>query len=138
MSNRGALMQDDAVGGFELSYDGARTVACCLDDADALFDDDACVTSVIRWDESWEEGEVDAKGILSHGSTAADLLAEVFRCGLGQRRQLQKSLGFDVLPHVDRYSYNSKTAGIADGARKLSISDPLHATLNHRYYVLLV
>ncbi len=71
-----------------MSDDRAGTVACCLDDADALFDDDACVASIIRWDESWEKGEIDTKRILSHGPTAANLLAEIFGCRLGQSCQL--------------------------------------------------
>ncbi len=44
----------------------------------------------------------------------------------------------DVMRGLCRDAYNSKTTGIADSACELSVSDPLHATLNHRYCMVSV
>lgn len=54
--DRGAFVQDGAVGGFELGDDGAGTVAGCFDDSDAAFYDGEGVGVVVWRDEGGEEG----------------------------------------------------------------------------------
>lgn len=73
-----AFVEDDAVRGLELLDDRTGAVSCRLDDSDAFLDDDARVAGVVGWDQRGEECEVDAEGVLGHGPTSSDLLAEVF------------------------------------------------------------
>lgn len=84
MPDAGALVQDDAVGGFQLLDHGAGAVARGLDDVDPFFDYHAGVGAVVWGNESGEEGQVHAEGVLGHGAAAADLFSQVFGGGLGQ------------------------------------------------------
>ena len=67
------------------------TVSSRLHDVNLLLDYHASVCGIVRRDHSGEEGEVNAEGIFGHDSASADLLAEVFGCGLRERSQLQSS-----------------------------------------------
>lgn len=88
VSDRGAFVEDLAVGGFELLDYRAGGVAGCFDDADPLVDHHLRVGGVVRWDHGGEEGEVYGEGGGGHGATAADLFAEVFGRGLGEGCEL--------------------------------------------------
>lgn len=88
--DRGAFVQDGAVGGFELRNHGTRAVSGGLDDAHAFVDDDAGVSVVVRGNERGEEGYVDGEGRFGHGAAAADLFTEVFWSRLGEGRELRE------------------------------------------------
>ncbi len=68
--DRGAFVQDDAAGGFELPDHGARAVAGRFDDADPRVDDGEGVGVVVGGDEGGEEGQVHAEGVRGHGFAA--------------------------------------------------------------------
>lgn len=83
VSDRGAFVQHDTVVFFDVLDDGAGGVAGRLDDADAFFDGDAGVGTVVGGVHGGEEGDVDAKGVRGHVLGLADFFAKVFGCRLG-------------------------------------------------------
>ena len=78
----GALVEDDDTSSLELLNDRAGAVTCRLDNVDALLNDDPCVRSIVRWDHSWEEGDVDAEWLARQLPGLADLFSQVFGGGL--------------------------------------------------------
>lgn len=113
VADGGALMQDEGADSLELLDDGAGAVAGGLDDLDALVDDDLGVRAVVWGNHGGEEGDVHAEWVFGHGFAAADLLAQVFGCGLREGCE------------------EAETAGVGDGGGHLSVADPLHATLDN-------
>src|SRR3954453_23667665 len=91
-----------------------RLVAGSFDHLDAALDDSGAIFG-IRGRLDWgEDGEVDAKRLVGEIAAAGDLLPEVLRCRLGQRRD------------------EAERAGIGDGGDQLGAPDPLHAALDDR------
>ena len=82
----GALVQHDAAGLLELGDDGARRVAGCLDDLDALVDDDLGIGVVVGGHKRREQRDVDTERLARHGPAPADLLAQPLRLGENERR----------------------------------------------------
>lgn len=130
-----ALVQDDTRWrcGFELFDDGSWTISRSLDNANALFDNNARVGWVIGWLESGEEGEVDAEWLVGHGLALADLFAKVFWGRLCERGEL-KAPDQRGSKQGGSYSslYDSKPSSVADCTGEFSVSDPLHASLHNR------
>ncbi|MGY3124992.1 hypothetical protein ACVWXQ_008929 [Bradyrhizobium sp. S3.14.4] len=91
-----------------------RLVAGGLDHGDAGLDDGGAVFGVGRRLDRGQDGEVDAKGLVGEVAAARDLLGQVFRGRLGQRRD------------------EAERAGVRDRGDQLGASDPLHAALDDR------
>ena len=82
VADGGAFVQDDAAVGFEELDYGAGTVAGGLDDFDAFVDAHLGVFLVGGCIHRGEEGDVYAEGVGGHPFGLADLISEVFWCGL--------------------------------------------------------
>ncbi len=90
VSDRGAFMEDDYAGFFQLRDYGAGGVAGRFDDADAFGDDDGGVAVVVWGDEGGEEGEVYGEGRFGKGAAFADFGAQGFGRGLGEGGELAR------------------------------------------------
>jgi hypothetical protein len=84
----GAFVQNYTAVGFEQFDYGAGTIACGLDDLDALVDADLGVFAVWGCVHRGEEGDIYAEGVRGHGLCFADLFAQVFGGGLCEGSEL--------------------------------------------------
>lgn len=90
VSDCGALVEDYDTGRLEKFDDGARRISCCFNHLDAFVYAHLCVLAVGRGVHGREERDVDAEGVLGHGSASSDLFAQVFGGGLSEGRELQQ------------------------------------------------
>jgi len=94
VADRGALVQHDAVVLLDVFDDGTRRVAGCLDDADAFFDGNAGIGTVVGRVHGGQEGDVDAEGLGGLGLGFADFFAQVFGRGLREGCELYGKAGW--------------------------------------------
>ena len=83
VADGGALVQDYAVGFFQLGDHGSGAVAGGFDDGDSFVDHDLRVFGVGGCVHGGEEGDVHAEGEGGHGLAFADFFAQVFGRWLG-------------------------------------------------------
>lgn len=102
-----ALVQHDAPGLFELRDNGARAVACRLDDPDALVDDGLGIGAVVWGVERGQKGDVHAEGVFGQGAALLDLLTEVL--GRGE----------------DEGGDDAQATGVGDGGGEFGVADIL-------------
>jgi hypothetical protein len=87
--DRGALVEDDAAHCLQLLNHRSWGVAGGFDYPNALVYHDLCVCTVVWWDHGWQKGQVDTEGFVRHALAFPDLLAQVFRCRLRERGELE-------------------------------------------------
>lgn len=130
VSDGGALVQDDSASSLELLDDWSRAVSRRLNNIDLLLDNNASVCGIVRGNHGREEGQVDAKRLVGHRSASSDLFAQVFGCGLGESGKLcYRETVFECV--MECQTYYAQSSSVADSGSKLSVSDPLHTTLNN-------
>jgi hypothetical protein len=95
----------DSGADFGGSKEKRTIVAGSLDNLDALLDNDITILGVGRRSHGWEQRQVNAKGLVCHGTAPADLAAEMLGSGLRQGGQ------------------DSKTSSVGDGRGELGSAD---------------
>ena len=112
MPHSRALVKDKAVGGLKFPDNGTGVVASSLDDLNTLVDDHLRKGVVVRGDDGWEQGDVDAKRLLGHRTGTLDLLAEGLGGGLGECRE------------------ETESTSVGDCGYHFGVANPLHAALD--------
>src|SRR5690606_22879004 len=88
-------------------------VARGLHHLDATVDDDIDIVFVRWWLDGGKDGHIDAEGLAGHGLAAGNLVAQIFRGGLGEAGE------------------DAQAAGVGDGGGQLGLAHPLHAALDN-------
>lgn len=88
VADGGAFMQDGAIGRFQLADHRAWAVPGCLNNRDPFVNDGLGIASIVRRDESREEGKVHAEGVWGHLPASLDFMAEGVRGGLRESCEL--------------------------------------------------
>jgi len=107
MPNGGALVKDNDAGLLEFGDDRARRVASCLDDLDALIDDDLGICVIVGRDQSRKKSDVDGERSGGHLPALADFLTKTLRLG------------------PDQSGKDAQTASVGHSARQFRISHVL-------------
>lgn len=112
MSDGGTLVENYDTNSLQHLDDWARRVSSRLDNLNSLIDNHLCVRAIIRGVYRRKESNVDTERIVGHGPASSDFFSEIFGSWLCEG------------------SEDTKSSCITDGGCELSISNPLHATLD--------